>query len=174
MQQPVLTITHAGMKDIARLAEMEKICFPPREAASEDTLAERVRTFPQHFYLLWEDGTLVSFINGFVSDWEVLTDAMFSHPHMHRENGDWQMLFGVNTLPEKRGKGYASRLIRRMQQDTAAQGRKGIILTCKAHRIPFYRRLGFVMDGISSSAHGGALWYQMTWRCDTAGGESFE
>ena len=39
--------------------------------------------------------------------------------------------------------------------------RKGVILTCKEEKIPYYAKFGFVNEGESESDHGGAKWYQM-------------
>ena len=36
---------------------------------------------------------------------------------MHNENGAWQMIFGVNTLPDYRKHGYAAQLICRAVDD---------------------------------------------------------
>ena len=41
------------------------------------------------------------------------------------------------------------------------EGRKGLVLTCKDKLVGFYERFGFVSEGVSSSEHGGAVWYQM-------------
>ena len=36
---------------------------------------------------------------------------MYAKASMHDENGAWQMLFGLNTLPEYRKNGYAGELL---------------------------------------------------------------
>lgn len=74
------------------------------------------------------------------------------------------MLFGVETHPAAQGKGYASALIRRMITDAKAQGRQGVVLTCKQELLDFYRRFGFENEGVSASQHGGAVWYDMRLR----------
>ena len=43
-----------------------------------------------------------------------LTDEMYENPNLHNEDGDWQMVFGVNTLPDYRNKGYATEAIQAM------------------------------------------------------------
>lgn len=48
---------------------------------------------------------------------------------MHDEKCSWQMIFGVNTIPSYRRKGYAGELIQRAIEDARAQGRKGLVLT---------------------------------------------
>ena len=80
---------------------------------------------------------------------------------MHREEGQWQMIFGVATLPEYQKMGCASKLMERVIADVKEQERKGIVLTCKESLIPFYERFGFVNEGKSMSKHGGAVWYDM-------------
>ncbi len=42
-----------------------------------------------------------------------------------------------------------------------AQGRKGLVLTCKEALIHYYAKFGFLDEGVSSSQHGGAVWHQM-------------
>ena len=71
------------------------------------------------------------------------------------------MLFGVATLPEYQHKGYASKLMEYVIDETRKQKRCGIVLTCKEELIPFYEKFGYVSEGISDSVHGNAVWYQM-------------
>ena len=40
-------------------------------------------------------------------------------------------IFGVNTIPACRKQGYAGQLLQQAIADARAQGRKGLILTCK-------------------------------------------
>ena len=74
------------------------------------------------------------------------------------------MIFGVNTIPAARRRGYAQLLLRRAIEDTRAQGRKGLVLTCKEALLDYYGQFGFVSEGVSGSTHGGVLWYQMRLR----------
>ncbi|MDD6154285.1 MAG: GNAT family N-acetyltransferase [Eubacteriales bacterium] len=83
------------------------------------------------------------------------------HAEMHDEHGAWQMIFSVVTAPEHRGNGFASRVLNAVIDDAARQGRKGLVLTCKARLIPFYSKFGFQNEGISKSVHGNVTWYQM-------------
>ena len=71
------------------------------------------------------------------------------------------MLFGVGTLPSRQHQGFAGRLMKQVIRDAKAQGRRGIVLTCKEKLIPFYEQFGFVKEGKSESVHGGVVWYQM-------------
>lgn len=154
-------IKTASMDDLNAISSLEKVCFPPLEAAPAESFEKRLQVFPDHFWLMYKENTLVSCVNGFCSDEEILTDEMFEKADMHDENGAWQMIFGVLTHPDYQKKGYASILMKRMIDDARKQHRKGVILTCKPALIPFYAGFGFTDEGLSVSEHGGALWHQM-------------
>ena len=80
---------------------------------------------------------------------------------MINEQGGWQMIFGVNTLPKYRRQGVAAALLERAISDARTQGRKGLVLTCKDKLVHYYAKFGFVSEGVSGSTHGSAVWYQM-------------
>jgi len=86
---------------------------------------------------------------------------MFADAKLHNEAGAWQMIFGLNTLPQYRRQGYAGAMIEKLVEDARQQGRKGVILTCKERLIHYYAKFGFVDEGLSCSNHGGAVWHQM-------------
>ena len=123
--------------------------------------AGRLQQYGDHFWLLWEGERLLAFVDGFCTDWPDLTDEMYADASLHRENGAWQMIFGVNTIPACRKKGYAGMLLQCAISDARAQGRKGLVLTCKEALVHYYAKFGFVNEGISGSTHGGVVWYQM-------------
>lgn len=157
-----MNIRHATKHDVSAISEVEAKCFPPSEAASETAFTERIESYANHFWLMHENDKLIAFVDGFVTDESDLTDEMFANAAMHNENGTWQMIFGVNTLPEYRNNGYASELLRRAVDEAREQGRKGVVLTCKDKLLSFYARLGFVDEGITDkSTHGNAVWHQM-------------
>lgn len=155
---------NATIADLEAINEIEKVCFPPNEAASLSSLFKRLQVFPQHFWLLEIDHTVVGFINGMVTEHETIIDEMFNDAELHDEKGIWQSVFGLAVSPEYRKKGYAESLIRYLTDRIKEQGRTGITLTCKTHLVAYYEKLGFKNLGISSSIHGGEIWYDMTLR----------
>lgn len=151
----------ATARDLDALTAVEAACFPAAEAATREELAERLRAYGDHFWLLFDGETLVSFVDGMVTNLPDLTDEMYADTSFHDENGAWQMIFGVNTLPAYRKQGFAGRLLERAIADAKAQGRKGLVLTCKDRLVHYYAKFGFVNEGVSESVHGGVTWYQM-------------
>lgn len=154
-------IRNAKLHDLDNLTRMEAVSYPEAEGASRESIKGRLETFPNHFWILEEDGRMLAFINGLVTNEKDLTDEMYDHPKMHDENGRWQMIFSVVTAPEYRRRGYAGQVMRKVIEDAKRQKREGVVLTCKEELIPFYSRFGFVNEGISGSTHGNVTWYQM-------------
>jgi len=155
------TIRTASLADLDAITAVEAECFPAAEAATREEFAGRLSHYADHFWLLFEDEQLVSFVDGMVTSQPDLTDEMYADASLHDPKGEWQMIFGVNTLPAFRRKGYAEKLLRRAVADARAQGRKGLVLTCKDKLVHYYAKLGFVSEGVSGSTHGGVVWYQM-------------
>ena len=157
-----MNIRNGRISDVDELTAIEAECFPAAEAAERKSFEDRLKHYADHFWILEDDnGKIISFVNGMVTDEEHLTDKMYENASMHDENGAWQMIFGVNTLPEYRKNGYAETVLRRVIDDAKKQGRKGLVLTCKEKLIHFYGKLGFVDEGVSDSEHGGVVWHEM-------------
>ena len=154
-------IRTATSSDLDCVAAVEAECFPAAEAASKEEFAERIAAYGNHFWLLFENGKLVSFVDGMVTDTPDLADEMYENAALHDENGAWQMIFGVNTIPAYRKRGCAGMLLERAIEDARQQGRRGLVLTCKERLLPYYAKFGFVNEGVSGSTHGGVTWYQM-------------
>ena len=157
-----MNIRYATMADLDDIASVESECFPVLEAATKEEFEQRIKYYGNHFWLMFDDDKLIAFVDGFVTDEADLTDEMYENASMHNENGAWQMIFGVNTLPEYRRCGYAKELIKKAILDAREQNRKGLVLTCKESLVPYYSKFGFVDEGITDkSTHGNVLWHQM-------------
>ena len=157
-----MDIRYATLKDLDSIAAVEAECFPVAEAATKEEFLSRIEHYGNHFWLMFDGETLVAFVDGFVTDEPDLTDEMYEDASLHNENGAWQMIFGVNTIPTYRKHGYAGELINAAIHDAKAQNRKGLVLTCKGKLIHYYSKFGFVDEGVSEkSTHGNVEWHQM-------------
>lgn len=156
-----MRIRMATMNDLDEITSVEAKCFPSVEAATREEFEERIRSYGTHFWLMCEEDKIIAFVDGMVTDEKDLTDEMYERAELHDEGGAWQMIFGVNTLPEYRKKGYAEKLIRYAINDARAQDREGLVLTCKDKLVHYYEKFGFQNEGVSQSVHGGVTWYQM-------------
>lgn len=156
-----MQIRHAAVQDVAAVAELEKVSFPPSDAASYERMDDRVRTYPNYIWLGCEGDQVVSFVIGLRSNDEDLSDEMFASAELHDPAGCWIHILSVATSPEVREKGCASALMRQMLSDCRDLGLEGSVLTCKPHLVGYYERFGYVDEGVCDSQHGGAVWHQM-------------
>lgn len=156
-----MEIRTASIHDLDAIAHVEALCFPPAEAADRISIQRRLSVFPDRFWLLWEDDTLVSFVNGMLTDSADLADEMYENASLHAPDGAWQMIFGVDTIPAYRCQGRAENLLRHVIDQCKRENRRGIVLTCKEHLLHYYGKFGFQNEGISQSVHGNVRWYQM-------------
>lgn len=156
-----ITIRMAKIQEARILAEIEKICFPPQEAAAFEQIEERMIAFPENFVVAEAEGKPVGFINGGTTDRPYLPDEMYHDVSLHIPGGDYQTVFGLNVLPDYRHQGIAGKLLDYFTELAQKRGKKGVILTCKERLIGFYENHGFRCFGLADSSHGGARWYDM-------------
>ena len=159
-----MEIRHASSVDVADLTAVEAECFPAAEAATRVQLEERVSAYGEHFWLLFCGDELAAFVDGMVTNEPELRDEMYENARLHDEGGAWQMIFGVNTRPKYRRRGFAGMLIKRAIADAKAQGRLGLVLTCKDELVHYYAAFGFENEGVSDSTHGNVRWNKMRLR----------
>ena len=156
------TIRNVKIEDLDQVTEVEALCFPTAEAAVEASFRQRIETFPDSFFVAEdENGRIIGFINGCVTDEKTIRDEMFEDSGLHHTEGLYQSVFGLDVIPEFRRQGVAADLMNRLMQEAKARGKKGMILTCKDRLIHYYEKFGYRNLGLSASVHGGAVWYDM-------------
>ena len=137
----------ATLADLDAVAAVEAACFPAAEAATREELADRLAHYGDHFWLLFDGGTLIAFVDGMVTDRADLTDDLYADASLHDAHGAWQMIFGVNTLPDYRRHGYAGQLIERAIADARAQALLREVRIRERGRVGIYpRRRRLVSD----------------------------
>ncbi|MFQ9860461.1 MAG: GNAT family N-acetyltransferase, partial [Evtepia gabavorous] len=120
-----MEIRTAAPQDLPAVTRLEALCFPPAEAAPKAAFRDRLAACPQTCWLLWEGDTLLAMVNGMTVQTPDLTDAMYETTALHDPAGPWLMIFGVDTHPDHRRRGYAGRLLRHAIQAARDQGAGG-------------------------------------------------
>lgn len=156
-----MKIRQALIDDLDSVAEVEKICFPEAEAATRESLEQRIKTFQESFFVVETEGKIIGFINGCVTNETTIYDELYKDSSLHIPDGEYQTIFGLDVIPEYQKQGIAAQLMNHMIKASKEAGRKGVILTCKERLIHYYKKFGYVNKGVSQSVHGGAEWYDM-------------
>ena len=71
-----MLIRKATTADLDLVTHIEATCFPPAEAAPREAFKERLDHYVGHFLIAFDSDTPIGFIDGFVTDDEILTDEM--------------------------------------------------------------------------------------------------
>ncbi|TQQ84240.1 GNAT family N-acetyltransferase [Peptacetobacter hominis] len=156
-----LNMRTATENDIERIAEIEKECFPEAEAATKESIKERVKVFGESFIVAEYDEEIIGFINGAITNQKTITDDMFEDASLHNPDGIYQSIFGLDVVEKYRKNGVARALMNIMIDKSKERGKTGLILTCKEKLIDYYSKFGYKNMGVSESVHGGAVWYDM-------------
>ena len=154
-------IRQVKKEDLDALTEVEAVCFPEAEAAGREAFRTRLEAFPDCFFVAESEEGIIGFINGAATDHKTICDEMFEDTGLHRPDGAYQSVFGLDVAPQYRCRGIAAALMKHLIEKSRERGRKGVILTCKEALIPYYSRFGYRSLGVSESVHGGAVWYDM-------------
>lgn len=162
-----VTIRLANNIDVDHIIKIEQTCFPPAEAATPDSIKDRFKTFSENFVVAEgkeenkKEKEIIGFINGCCTDKPELPDELYHDSSLHKKEGDYQTVFGLDVLPEYRNRGVAGELIKMLIELSKKRNKKGVVLTCKDYLIHYYEKFGFKHKGVSNSSHGGAKWNDM-------------
>ena len=145
-----MNIRYATMSDLDDIVSVESECFPVLEAATKEEFEQRIKYFGNHFWLMFDRNKLIGFVDGMVTDRADLIDDLYAQASLHDEQGAWQMIFGVNTLPEYRRQGVADALLDALCARAAALDLAFLTLEVRASNAPaiaLYRKHGFQTVG---------------------------
>lgn len=156
-----LTIRNATLADLDAVTAIEAECFPAAEAATRESMQDRLGAYSKGFFIAEIEGKAIGFINGACNDSPVIEDHFYESMKWHDDQGKHLMVYGLDVLPDYRGRGYARKLMECFINFAREQGKAAVLLTCKAHLVSFYESFGYVNEGVSDSTHGGAQWHDM-------------
>lgn len=149
--------------EVEEAATIEQICFPPNEACSHAHMLERAAAAPETFLVAIEraTGKMAGFLNGIATDETTFRDEFFTDASLHKPDGQYVMILGLDVLPEYRKQGLGRELMFNYCRREQAKGRQMLVLTCLADKVKMYEKMGFRDRGISNSAWGGESWHEM-------------
>ena len=122
-----LVIRPALADDVTKVAYIEEKCFPKSEAATLKSFLERFMAFPECFLVAEIDGKVVGHINGCVTSYDKLIDALYHNSSVHEPDGPWQTVFGIAVLPDYQHQGIARALMEHFKEN--AKMFKALLIT---------------------------------------------
>lgn len=156
-------IRHVENSDLAVIYEIETSNFSEAEAASYEAIKLRIMTIPDTFLVAEIDGQIAGYIEGPAIHSRHLTDDLFEKVVENPKTGGYIAVTSLSVAADFKGQSVGTQLIAALKALAKRQARQGIVLTCHDYLIGYYEKNGFVNEGQSQSAHGGAIWYDMVW-----------
>ena len=158
------TFREIYMNEIPQAIAIEMVCFPPNEACSALAMKERIAVASELFLVAIENetGLIAGFLNGLATDEPAFHDDFFKDANLHKPDGKYVMLLGLDVLPQYRMQGLARELVNQYCAREKARGREALILTCLEEKVEMYKKFQFADDGMANSTWGGESWHQMT------------
>ncbi|WP_155287900.1 GNAT family N-acetyltransferase [Lacticaseibacillus zhaodongensis] len=147
--------------DLAAIMRIERAGFTPDEAASEESMAERIKVIPDTFIVAEKDGQLAGYIVGPAIGVRYLTDDLFAHLTPNAAADKALSVLSLAVDPDLRGQGVGGKLLTAFAARAKEQGRELISLTCLNRLVPYYVEHGYVNEGMAASTHAGEIWYNM-------------
>lgn len=157
----MVSLRNVQPTDLEQLLFIENEGFPIEEAATKEAFVERIQLIPDTFIVAEKDGEILGYINGPVINQLYITDDLFEKIKKNPKSGGYQCILGLAVSKQARSQGIANILMKKMEELVGENVREGIALTCKQELVSFYKKLGFVSEGLSESQHGGVSWYNM-------------
>ena len=151
----------AKYENIEEIYSVETRCFPIENQVEKQYYEDALKTYPEHFILLYADDVLAGFINAIPTNEEILLDSMLEDVSDFAKDGKNLVIVGLMVLSDYRGKGFAAKLMNELIKMAENEKKKKIILTCLDVLVPFYKKFGYIYEGVSDSKLGGNTWYQM-------------
>lgn len=158
----MLKIRNVEIGDLPELVVIEQLCFTKEEAATKEAFEKRIQYISDTFFVAEEKDVIVGLVNGPVIDHAYITDDLFSDIRENPMSGGHQSILGLAVSPYFQKRGVASALLAHIESEASEKKRETMTLTCKADLIRFYENHGYLNNGVSSSHHGGVIWYNMS------------
>jgi len=158
----MIEIKKAEPEQLMRLAEIERITYPPEEAASPEKFTFRLNQHPFWTRSARIGEEIVGFVCGIpvaCDDGAGIDDAMYDMKAYPA--GDTYAILSLAVDPAYQRQGIGELLMRTIIFLCREHGMKRIILACKEEKVHYYAKFGFQVMGRSESDHGGAVWYDM-------------
>lgn len=149
-------------EDLDRIIEIENTGFTPEEAATREAMAERIKLINDTFLLVEnEKGAVLGYVVGPIISERHLHDELFDTTIKNPPYGGYQSILSLVVDPRYHGNKIASKLLKQLAILAKENEREGMTLTCLKELIPFYKKNGYVNEGVSDSQHANLMWFNL-------------
>ncbi|WP_301389932.1 GNAT family N-acetyltransferase [Enterococcus entomosocium] len=148
--------------DIDQIMQIENAGFTADEAASKSAMMDRILTISDSFIVaVNEKDCPIGYVVGPIIFKRYLSDYLFESTCPNQPFGGYQSILSLAVAPDYRNCQIGNKLLSALEEKCRLQNRKGITLTCLESLVPYYKKHGYQLEGLSESQHAGVAWYNM-------------
>ncbi|WP_430615183.1 hypothetical protein IGJ42_001705 [Enterococcus sp. DIV1067f] len=148
--------------DIDQIMQIENAGFTADEAASKSAMMDRILTISDSFIVaVNEKDYPIGYVVGPIIFKRYLSDDLFESTRPNQPFGGYQSILSLAVAPDYRNCQIGNKLLSALEEKCRLQNRKGITLTCLESLVPYYKKHGYQLEGLSESQHAGVAWYNM-------------
>lgn len=155
------TLRSAKVSDATRCFTIEETAYEGDEAATQEKITKRIKTYPDGFLVIEINKEIAGFINCGCADKVEMSDEAFKELVGHDPNGKHCVIMSVVVHPDYQKQGIAVVLMENFILRMRRLQKESIQLMCRTHHIGFYEQFGFRYIKPSESLHGGLQWHEM-------------
>ena len=160
MKEKDLIFEQVCIDDLDICHEIESLCYG-EEGATREKIQNRIKSYPEGFYILRNGDRIVGFVNGVCTDEMNISDEGLKDLTNHTPEGKNLVMLSVAVHPTFQKQGYSSILINKYIEHIKTLGKEKIVLMCVMDLIAYYDKFGFCYMKKSDSRHGGLEWHEM-------------
>ncbi len=157
-----MKIRNAQLSDIDRVHQIEKESFIESVQDSIEVIEKRFRIYPEGMFVVERDHLVAGcIITACINDLELVTSNDLKNMALHDANGKLLVVLSVMVSKCCHGKGYGTAMMKHVIKYARFHKKSAVVLMCREHLIPYYRKLNFKLLKKSSSDKGGVVWFEM-------------
>ena len=148
-------------EDLPTLIELENKGFTPQEAATPEAIEQRIEIISDTFIVAERESEIAGYINGPVIPQKYITDDLFETIRPNPNIGGYLSVLGLVVSEKYQNQGLGGQLLNQFENIARKHARFGVTLTCRDTLVPFYKKYGYINEGLSESQHAGVQWYNL-------------
>ncbi|MGT2800590.1 GNAT family N-acetyltransferase [Streptococcus marmotae] len=160
-----MQIRHVRLADLEQVHQIEQANFNPEEQIAKEVLGFYLEQEAMTCLVMEDDGNVAGYILTLPTGHATVTDDLFKRKKKVDAPCSHLAIVSLSVAEGYKGQGIGTLLIAAIKEIAVQGGYEGISLTCKDYLLSYYNMYQFEDLGVSESQFGGAVWYDMYWKC---------
>lgn len=160
-----MQIRYAKQTDLEEVWGIEQANFIPNEQISKTVLSFYLEHETKTCLVMEDQGKVAGYLLALPTSQQTVTDDLFERSDSIPNPTPYLAIVSLSVAEEYKGQGIGTLLLAAIKEIASQEKYEGISLTCKDYLLSYYGMYQFEDLGVSESTFGGAVWYDMYWKC---------